>query len=155
MSQTYFPGTEPPNQDPDIEAALDAWLEAKHQQKNASEATNIAHAALVVRVTESGREHYAYVDRTSGKKRIVYPDRSPRMKTKAAARSRQEETTGEEVERPSTDRLAETVEMRRVPRASVEKEIDPFAATRAAMDDHLLPGEKVDLKKPPGRKRGK
>jgi hypothetical protein len=131
--QTYLPGTEPPHHDPDIEKALDAWFEARHQQKNAAADTKMRHSALLLQLQHAGRESYPYVDPSSGKKRTVTVSREPKVKTAAAPRWQRREKDaeiGEEVE-PKEDRK---VEKRRVSRASVEKEIDPFAGVRARME---------------------
>ena len=141
--QQFIPGTEPPDRIPEIEEAIDAWLESKIEQRRASDSTKLAHAVLAQRVTEAGVERYAYTDRTTGKRRFVYPDRTPKMKTAALRVSRHdrrerddEPEVGEEVTPPADDK----VESRRVSRASVADEIDadPFASTRSAMNGGIL-----------------
>lgn len=143
--QLYIDGTEPPGRIPEIEEALDGWIDAKVEQKRASETTKLAHSVLVSRLNEAGVEKYAYTDRTTGKRRFVYPDRTPKLKTAAAPRSRRrdddersEPEVGEEVTHEAVLKDADKVESRRVSRASVADEIDPFAATRAGMNGGIL-----------------
>lgn len=134
QKQTYIPGTAPAD-DPNIEAvnlALDAWNGAKQEQKTASEATKIRHMSLVETMLEHGLDRYPYIDAQTGKKKHVVIKRDPRAATTNAPRVRREDAEpGEAVEpRPTT----ETVEHRKVSHASVANEVDPFAATRAAME---------------------
>jgi hypothetical protein len=141
--QTEIPGTEQPK-NPDIENAIDAWLEAKDEQKYATERTKLRHAGLLVVMQNVGVEAYPFVDPKTGKKKQIVIARDPKAKaTKAPRWSRrdddEEDDIGEEVtvtdlndDQPAVDNV---VELRTVRRESVEDEIDPFAATRRAMDD--------------------
>jgi hypothetical protein len=139
--QLWIDGTEPPPEpkDPAIDEALDAWLEAKNEQKNSAAATKIRHATLCTRITEAGIERYPYIDRTTGKKRYVYPDTTPKLKTSPAPRPRKEKRPKRGPDKGWAENVEvvilpdEKVEKRKVSRASVEKEIDPFASMRAAM----------------------
>jgi len=140
MNQTYLPGTEPPDRIPEVEEALDGWLDSKVEQKRAGETTKLQHSVLVARLNEAGVERYAYTDRTTGKRRFVYPDRTPKLKTTAAPKERRRadrepDDVGDEV------KVDDRVEVRTVSRASVESEIDPFAATRSGLDDRGVLGD--------------
>lgn len=134
QKQAYLPGTEPAD-DPNIEAvneALDAWNGAKQEQKTASEATKIRHMSLVETMLEHGLDRYPYIDAATGKKKHVVIKRDPRAATTNAPRIRREDAEpGEAVEPPDA---SQTVEHRKVSRSSVANEVDPFAATRAALD---------------------
>lgn len=146
QEQTFIPGTEPVR-NPDIEQALDAWMAAKAEQKDAAETTRLRHTSLLLRLAEAGIERYPYIDPSSGKKKLVVVARDPKAKTITAPkesklrRDRGEaDEPGEEVTESPRDSKSKTsakeskVEHRKVSRASVEDEIDPFARTRAAMD---------------------
>lgn len=146
MKQTEIPGTERPDKNPDIEAALDAWFDAQDAQRQASHDSKAKHAALLLQIEAAGLESYPFLDR-KGKKKRVFIQKTPKAKVaRDLYRLRDSDAeVGEEVElrvvdedtgelepTPATD---DKVEMRRVSRKSVEKELDPFAATRGAMDD--------------------
>lgn len=132
----------------DVEASLDAWLEAKDQQRTSADTTKLRHATLLLHLATAGLEAYPYVDPKTGKKKQVVVARDPKAKTTAAPRNNRrnedadvgDEVTVAERAEAKLRRKAETeanrVEVRRVSRASVEDEInpDPFAATRAAID---------------------
>lgn len=140
-TQTYLPGTEPAHHNADIEKALDAWFEARSSQRSAADATKIRHEALLLHMGHAGVESYPYVDPMTGKKRLVKVDRTPKAKTATAPKWSKRDAdaaTPEEAEEKRKERKAkkqaDKVEVRRVPRKSVEKELDPFAATRAAME---------------------
>lgn len=132
--QLDIPGTEPDYKNDDIERALDAWLDAKDEQKGAGEATKLRHSALLIQMADAGAEQYPYIERSTGKKKWVVIARDPKAKTISAPRGRSEpEDVGDEVETPKED---DRVEHRKVSRASVEDEIDPFAKTRAKIEEH-------------------
>jgi hypothetical protein len=122
--------------DPDVPECRDAiyaWLDAKDEQARASERTKTAADAAMIALAEHKLESHPYVDPKSGKKRYFVADTTPKPKTQAAVRQRNpdedEDDVAEEVETRD-----EVVEVRRVSRASVEKEIDPFSSTRKAME---------------------
>jgi hypothetical protein len=140
--QTEIPGTEVPK-NPDIETAIDQWLDAKDEQKYATEKTKLRHAALLIHMQNAGVEVYPFVDPKTGKKKQIIIARDPKAKTTKQPRWNRrdkdaEDDVGDEVEvtdlNDDTPAVDNVIEMRRVPRASVEKEIDPFASTRAALD---------------------
>lgn len=159
--QTFIPGTAPPPEDPqrtpDLDAVVYAWLTAQSDQRHAADVTKIKHAAMLERLAEAGCETYPYVDEKSGRKRYVVVDRTPKAKKKAAAgggkskkakRSKRfaadhdddlKDANGKAADKAQKriDDDANRVESRRVPRDSVEEQIDPFAATRGALEaDH-------------------
>lgn len=147
--QTFIPGTEPVR-NPEIEQALDAWMSAKDDQKDAASTTKIRHQSLLLRLAEVGIDRYPYIDPSTGKKRMVVVARDPKAKTITAPKDSKQrrdrgelDELGEEVTvatakveklKAKAKQKADKVEHRKVPRASVEAEIDPFAATRASMD---------------------
>lgn len=132
--QLYLADDMQPPPDPEksdaVDAVLYAWLDAKHEQRTAADTTKIRHLTLLAKLAEAGIERYPYLDRTTGQKRYVVADKTPKAKTvKAptvgkAKRERKRKGTPPE----------ERVEHRRVSRESVEDEIDPFAKTRRSMD---------------------
>lgn len=131
--QLYIDGTEPPPdpaKDHEADDRLYAWLDAKSAQKKAADATRIKHASLLERLGELGIDRYPYVDRFTGKKRFLVVKREPKAATTNAPKLRRPRAKRER-EKPDP---AEQVEHRKVSRASVESEIDPFATTRAAME---------------------
>lgn len=134
--QLEIAGTERPDKNPDIERALDAWLEAKDEQKGSGERVKLRHSSLLIQMADAGIERYPYIDSSSGKRKEVVIARDPKAKTITAVRFRRDEPDdpGEEVT-PPQDKNADKVEHRKVSRASVEKEIDPFGSTRTALED--------------------
>jgi hypothetical protein len=141
--QTEIPGTETPK-NPDIEHALDMWLEAKDEQRRAADAVKLRHATLLLHLQNVGCDAYPYVDPKTGKKKQVVVARDPRAKVvKAPKWNRKDVDVGDEVtpEEKAVEKAAkkakaeaERVETRRVKRKDVEGEIDPFASTRSRMN---------------------
>lgn len=128
------PADEPPEH-PDVRDAIHHWLDAKDEQAAASERTKAAADSAMAKLKEHELDGHPYIDPKSGKRKFFVADTTPKPKTMSArARRKQEDDVeiGEEVEAAEEDNV---VEKRRVSRASVEAEIDPFAATRAAMTD--------------------
>lgn len=155
--QQEMPGTEPPERDPDIEDALYAWFDAGDAARTAADAKKIKHASLLLLVKASGREYYPYLDPKTGKKRRIRVKETPKIVSerdvyRSARKDEDAELpdVGEAIEvdgievQPSLDRNADTVEKRTVRRKDVEVDLDPFAATRAAMDDLETPPESSD-----------
>lgn len=133
--QLEIAGTEAPK-NADIEKAIDMWLDAKTEQRRAVETTKMRHATLLLHMQNAKLDAYPFVDPANGKKKQVVIARDPKAKAiKASPRNRRDDDAeiGDEitVEDAEPDNV---VEMRRVPRDTVEQEIDPFAATRQAMD---------------------
>lgn len=121
--QLEIPGCEDPARD------LYAWLDAKDDQRRAADTSKIRHDKLLELLAARGIERYPYLERTSGKKRYVVADKTPKAKivkppAVRAPKRRREATPPEE-----------QVEHRKVPRKSVEHELDPFAGTRSAMEE--------------------
>ena len=139
--QTFIPGTEPPDvvQVVAIDDAIEAWHEAKRARRAANEDVQNAEASLLSLLAEHKLDRYPYTD-PEGKKRAIVVKRDPKAVSK---RDSKVATEGEDADDWSDN--AETtptdgkVESRRVSRESVENEIDPFAATRGAMDEHATP----------------
>jgi hypothetical protein len=137
MKQQYLSDDMAPPHNLDIERALDSWQEAKDEQRQAAERTKLRHAALLLQMQNVGCEAYPYTDPKTGKKRQVIIAKEPKAKvTKPTQHRRQEDDVeiGEEVD-ASPDAPDDKVEKRRVKREKVAAEIDPFASTRAAMDE--------------------
>lgn len=144
--QTELPGVEDTSKDPDIERDLDAYLDALDAAKQAAADRKLKHTVLIARLLGADRHVYPYVDR-AGKKKRIRVDVSSKIKTErdvSSGRKRKQDdvdlSPGEkaeaaaEKERKKAEAEANRVESRRVRREDVEAEIDPFAATRAAME---------------------
>lgn len=131
--QLEIPGAEDATRIPEVDEALYGWLDAKAAQRKAAETTKIKHASLLERLGAlvPDTERYAYLDQFTGKKRFVVVKRDPKAATTNAPKPPKPKR--EPKERTKVD-PAEQVEHRKVSRASVELEIDPFAKTRAAME---------------------
>lgn len=138
MSQTFIPGTEPPEDPPinvEIATAIDAWLAAKKKQALAAETAKIRHESLMALMAAAGLERYPYHD-DNGVKRFCVADKTPRAKTVKAPKrktSTQERREEKAEEKRKTD-AESSVESRRVKRTAEHDRLsDPFAATRAGM----------------------
>lgn len=133
--QLFIDGTEPPPdpaRDPDVDDAVFAWLDAKAAQRKAADTTKIKHASLLAMLGDKEIERYPYLDQFTGKKRFVVVKREPKAATTNAPKPPKPKRERKERKKPDP---AEQVEHRKVSRASVEAEIDPFAATRRSMDE--------------------
>lgn len=147
--QTHFPGMKPADE-PDVEAVKDsiyAWLDCKTKQRRAAEDTKAAHIAMLALLTEHELEWHPYIDPVDNKKRKVFTESKPKAKTARMVTVTSGGKRGRKKRGgPSRDADAEIagekedskVESRRVPRKSVEKEIDPFGATRDKMAGGVL-----------------
>jgi hypothetical protein len=153
--QTEIPGTEQVK-NPDIEQAIDLWLEAKSEQRYASEKTKLRHASLLLQMANVGCEAYPFVEPDTGKKKLLVIARDPKAKaTKQPKWNRRDgdaqDDVGEEVTVQVTDDppVDNVVEMRRVKRtAAHDALVDPFASTRAAMDEdaaHFDQADRVEM----------
>lgn len=153
--QTYFPGTEPPPEDPERTKALDevvyAWLEGKTEQRKAADTTKMRHSTMIARLVEAGAARYPYKD-YAGRKRYVVVDTTPKAKTssgprpKKSGKPKRSKRWADDADKDPNEKAAERaqkrldedanrVESRRVPRASVDADVDPFAATRKGLID--------------------
>lgn len=136
--QLYLDDDMQPPPDPDkredVDVVLFAWLDAQHDQRTAADTTKIRHATLLAKLAEAGIERYPYLDRTSGQKRYVVADKTPKAKTiKAPTVGKAKRERKRKGEVPPEER----VEHRRVSRASVEDEVDPFRKVRGEMGGGL------------------
>ena len=127
--------TEPPERIAELDDAIEAWLEAKLAQHDAAELTKTKHALLVEQLFSSGREKYPYTDIATGKKKFVFADKTPRIRsiTAGSLNGKRVKADKESTDEEAEDKQSSEVETRRVPRASVESEIDPFGATRGLL----------------------
>lgn len=133
--QTEIPGTEVPDVTTrEDDARVFAWLDAKAAQKKAAQHAKDAHLVLVTALQERGIERYPFVDQFTGKKRFIAVEKLP--KAKATNAPKPPKARREKKPRDPKPDPAEQVEHRKVSRASVEAEIDPFAATREKMGVH-------------------
>lgn len=134
QEQTQIPGTEPEDiTTRDDDARLYAWLDAKAAQKKAAATTRDTHLILIAALAERGIDRYPYTCAFTGKKRFLVVKREPRAtttKVPAPPRARRSR------KHPEIESVLpeERVEHRKVSRESVAAEIDPFGATRAAME---------------------
>ena len=141
--QLEVPGTEPVELYPDVREKLDAWLVAQEDAAEARRAVSNAHDVLLDAIAEAKIPYYVYD--VAGKRKRVFPTATPKLKTEtvgAAGGGENEERRG----RPWDARIAgeeadevapdDKVEHRKVRRGTVPaSEIDPFAATRAMLDE--------------------
>jgi len=148
MKQAYFSGTEPPDvvQVVAIDDAIDSWNDAQRDRKNAAEAVRIKHATILELLKEYKLEVYPYTDPKNGKKRQIRIKTEPKVVSELQAAKPQ----SEDVEVRDADDWTEqsapigmgeapvdnVIEMRKVKRtAEHDAVVDPFASTRAAMDE--------------------
>jgi hypothetical protein len=134
--QLYFEGTEPPPdpaRDSEADERVYAWLDAKAAQKKALDVTKIKHASMLERLGELKVERYPYTDQFSGKKRFVVVKRDPKAVMTSVPRAPKPRFAKTPRKSTKVD-PAEQVEHRKVSRASVQAEIDPFGATRENMN---------------------
>ena len=141
--QQYFDGMRPADE-PDVEAVKQAiylWLDGKVSQRRAGEEVKQLHAQMLAALTEAGIEWHPYLDPFTQKKRRVWIAKEPKAKTSGVPRPASEGRRGSDRRAIDVDlepKADDKVESRRVPRKSVEKEIDPFAATRGKMSGGVL-----------------
>lgn len=142
--QSFIPGTEPPDvvQVVAIDDAIEAWHEAKRARRAANDDVSNTESSLLSLLAEHKLDRYPYTD-PEGKKRAIVVKRDPRAVSKA---DRSVTAEGDDADDWSDDQTSKVrddaddkVESRRVSRASVEPEIDPFASTRGAMAEHVAP----------------
>lgn len=129
--QTEIPGTEDPSRITEVDDTLFAWLDAREAQRKAADTTKIKHASLLERLAELGIDRYAYLDQFTGKKRFVVVKRDPKAATQKAPSPRRPKR---ERAKPDREKPEDQVEHRKVSRASVADEIDPFARLRDSID---------------------
>jgi len=137
--QLEIAGTETPK-NPDIEQAIDLWLEAKVEQRRAADTAKLRHATLLLHMQNAGCDTYPFVDPTTGKKRQVAIARDPKAKNLKAPRWDRRDRDVEEPPEVKVEDLESDgkVESRRVKRSTVknaDQVVDPFASTRSAMAD--------------------
>lgn len=143
QNQFEIPGTQDPDIDQAMKDRLWAYLDAKDVQRRASGDTKLKLSVLFAAMTEAGIERVPYVDAVSGKRRYFVADKSPKpksVKEPRAKRAKDEKRAEKRAEKKQRD-AEESVEHRKVSRASVEAELgnlDPFAATREAMGSTAL-----------------
>jgi DNA adenine methylase len=148
----------PPEPDvPAVKGAIYSWLDKKVEQKRASDATKNAHAAMLAELAANGLEWHPYLDPYTQKKRRVWIAKEPKAKTTGVPKPPSEGKKRRKRGGPARDDDAvvapdedDKVEVRRVPRKSVESEIDPFASVRDAMAAPFNPPKQT-----PKRSRGK
>jgi DNA adenine methylase len=147
--QQFFDGMRPadePNVE-EVKQAIYLWLDARVSQKRAAEETKQKHAQMLTALADNGLEWHPYLDPETQKKRRVFTEAKPKAKT-----ARMVSESGKRGRRrrggPSRDIDADLgddetkedneVESRRVPRETVEREIDPFGSTRSKMSGGVL-----------------
>lgn len=158
--QTELPGVEDTTKDPDIERALDTWLQDQERARQVAKDVALSHSVLLMHITAKGRETYPYIDPKTGKRKQLRPKATVKVVSEKLQRKPRDDDDQEHTRRngkPADASDEDTrVESRRVSRASVEAEIDPFGATRGAMADNAVElgqaGTNVD---PPAKPSGK
>jgi hypothetical protein len=154
--QSTIPGTESDEdkiQTPELTARVHAWLDAQEAQRRASLETKTIHALMIAELTLANVKRYPYLDRKTGHKRYVTVAAEPKAKTIKAPTAKQEgrkaraaERAAEKAKEKREADKAESVEHRKVSRTpehdaitkpkplAIVEDVDPFAATRAAME---------------------
>jgi hypothetical protein len=144
-TQTEIPGTEDKTRVPAVEEAIGLWLDAKVQQRRASDESKNKHATMIALFAEHKLDSHMYTDPKSGKQRRLWLAAEKKAKSSAVAAPRVSGRRGRrggprrdvDAEIAGEDKAPKedtTVEMRRVPRKSVEKEIDGFGSVRERME---------------------
>ena len=136
-----IPASTPPDEKhPDLETALDAYLEAKTESRRLAEQRKLFRTNLIAKMQELGYTAYHFTDPLTGKKRQVVATPEVKLTTKGVPRaSNPNDLYDDEAEIAAREAGGEDasdgkVESRRVSRKSVEKEIDGFADVRARME---------------------
>lgn len=148
--QTWIDGMRPPDV-PDVEPvklAIYHWLDRKVNQKRAAEETRAAHAAMIASLAEAKLDWHPYTDPSNGRKRRVWIAKEPKAKTSVVVefkpkRGRKRrggaDRSADAVIDPDAEPKEDTkVESRRVPRKSVEDDIDPMRKIREGMKGGVL-----------------
>jgi len=154
--QTYFPGTEPPPEDPQRTAELDTMVnEIVDLEREAARlriTKNLKHSVFISLCIERGIDRYPFIDPATGKKRYKNVKREPKLTTTNAPKPRKPkkerkakpfaDDADKSPEEKNAARLeakveaeANRVEHRKVPRATVERDVDPFGAQRKELDE--------------------
>lgn len=142
-TQFEIPGTEQTDVDQAMKDRLWSYLDAKDAQRRASGDTKLKLTVLFAAMTEAGIERVPYIDPSTGKRRFFVADKTPKPKTTKeprVKRAKDERRAEKKAEKKQRD-AEESVEHRKVSRASVEAEIgplDPFASVRDAMGSTVL-----------------
>lgn len=152
LDPTLKPPPDPADIDiPEVREKIYAALDLKYEHAQLGERVKAAFDAAMLSLAEHKLEQHPYIDRKSGKKRFFVADTTPKARTMAAPRrggdDKEDEQTPDaslaekleaKAEKKATRKAeaeAAKVEKRTVSRASVESDLDPFAATRSAMSD--------------------
>lgn len=92
--QLYFDGTEPVEPHPAIRTALDAWLAARDDAKDARVAVVNAHDVLLDAIQAAGLQYYSYDE--DGRRKRVWPSAEPKLKTATVSTPTQSGRRGRE-----------------------------------------------------------
>jgi hypothetical protein len=139
LSAELAPAPEPPRI-PEVDEALDDYLESDVQLARARDEKKNLHETLLARMDEHGLIAVPYVERTTNKRKLFTREAKLVTKIKNAPKPpkrREHVDRDDKPEKPTAKAKAtEKVESRRVSRKSVEREIDtdPFAATRSKLE---------------------
>lgn len=141
--QTSIPGTEPPDENPDVRDAITRELDLSDELRALRTRFKAAQDATTAKMVELGLDRHPYIDARTGKRRFRLADTTARAKTIAAAGSpgRRKKRGGPSRDddakvgdEPAPDVLADKVESRRVRRTKAHDDMaDPFGATRKDM----------------------
>lgn len=131
--QAFIPGTEPPPEpkNDEVETLMWSWLDQLDENKRGAASAKMRHASLLAKLKELGIDRYPYTDAFTGKKRYVVVNAEPKLKTTNVPKPPREKKSKKQREKQDP---AEQVEVRTVPRATVEHELDPFASVRSSME---------------------
>lgn len=138
LSAELAPAPEPPRI-LEVDEALDAYLESDVQLSRMKIEKNTAHEVLLARMEEHGLITVPYVERASGRRKLFVREAKLVTKIKNAPKPPKRKEAGGRDDKPEkqsrADKRATEVESRRVSRKSVEREVDPFAATRSNLPE--------------------
>jgi hypothetical protein len=139
--QPHLPGipvpTPPDDRHADLEGILTTLHEAEKDRNAAAERVRDSKDAMLAKMAELGYERYAFDDPRNGKRRHFVRDTTARAKVMGAPKKLDlydDDAAIEDVDAGEGESADDgKVEVRKVSRASVAHEIDPFAGVRDRM----------------------
>lgn len=136
MPTDYLPGTEPPSHSPEIEQAIDDKAKRIAALKLAKEACQVSDAKLLELVEHRGQP-YRYLDRVSGRSRVLQVSESRKLKD-TAAKSQKKEQADREWEAQQAEARGGLEQD--AARAGWEAEVSRRAGQRAGKADRAAEG---------------
>jgi hypothetical protein len=93
--QAFFPGTEPPAHNADVELAIERWYEARAAQREAADVTAIRAASVLEAMTDAGIDVYPFAEPETGKRKVLDASAVRRARVKRAVSEKQEQADRE------------------------------------------------------------